>query len=365
MSEQIPKSPFLHRDGTSQAGRVQAALDPDYVSVDERSVKDLLAFAREYAQELRYYDGQNGEAGDWSEFLGSKMDLDEIAVFMDDPAKFTPKEAWPFFRPHFVLFLTFLKILRHAQDQLNTFTSRHLDFYYKQILQMCEKSAVPDKVNILFEPASDIAQVRLPAGTLLSAGPDGQGQDLIYRTDRDIVVNHAQIARKSSVFVHKRITGIREARERETDSRKGLMAILKIALGDPMPGDSLPLYDTGKQVNYDYLVYLKEMVDFVNTGLFMGFSEFRTLMRLKGQRDQSDSDWKIINGFLQEAGRNERKDPNFELSPVDLRDLEGNLTLALEGPPKYPSLIDGGGDRESGQLLRTFLCHRKILFHVC
>ncbi len=34
------------RDGTSQAGRALAALDPGYVSVDERTSGELLAFAR-------------------------------------------------------------------------------------------------------------------------------------------------------------------------------------------------------------------------------------------------------------------------------------------------------------------------------
>ena len=52
------------RDGTSQAGRMQPALDPDYVSVDERTIQDLLAFAREYAKELRYFDVKDGRLHD-------------------------------------------------------------------------------------------------------------------------------------------------------------------------------------------------------------------------------------------------------------------------------------------------------------
>ena len=362
MSERISKSPFLHRDGTSQAGRIQLALDPDYVSVDEHSVKDLLTFAREYASELRYYDGYNREVGDWGAFLDPEMDIDQIVAFMDEPAKFTPKEAPRFYRPHFVLFLTFLKLLHHAQDHLNTFTRRHLDFYYQKVLCMRKKAAVPDKVNILFEPASDVSQILLPAGTLLNAGPDSQGQDRIYRTDRDIIVNHAQIARKSSVFVHKRITGIREAHERETDPREGFMEMLKIALGDPLPGDPLPQYETGKQVDYNYLISLRDLVDFVDTGIFMDFSKFRTLMRLKSQRDKTEFDWKIINGYLQEVGRNKRKDPNFELSPTDIRDFEGNLELALKGLPIYPSLTDGGAIENLDDYYEHFCAIERYFF---
>ncbi len=47
---------LLYRDGASQAQRTPVALDPAYVSVDEQSIRDLLAFARVYAKELRYVD---------------------------------------------------------------------------------------------------------------------------------------------------------------------------------------------------------------------------------------------------------------------------------------------------------------------
>ncbi|HEU4716393.1 MAG TPA: hypothetical protein VFU15_01090, partial [Bacteroidia bacterium] len=62
----------LERDGTSQAQRLLAALDPSSVSVDERDLGDLLVFARDYAKLLNYYksSGEDVEAdGDWSVFL--------------------------------------------------------------------------------------------------------------------------------------------------------------------------------------------------------------------------------------------------------------------------------------------------------
>jgi len=52
-----PQPQFLSQDGTSQAGRIKKPLDPGYVSVDERTVSDLLTFARQYTQELRYFNG--------------------------------------------------------------------------------------------------------------------------------------------------------------------------------------------------------------------------------------------------------------------------------------------------------------------
>lgn len=57
-------------DGTSQAQRSMEALSPDYAPVDERSAQDLLAFVRQYAEEIRYFDLNNAPAGAWTGFLG-------------------------------------------------------------------------------------------------------------------------------------------------------------------------------------------------------------------------------------------------------------------------------------------------------
>ncbi len=341
---QSPDQPLRHRDGASQAARLQAALDPDYVSIDERSAKDLLAFAREYAKELNYFDVENQQVqalDDWSAFLSSELDLDEVVAFMQEPEKFPPEKVRLYSRPHFALFLTFLHLLRHAQDQLNTLTHRHLDFYYQQVLHMTKRPGSPDQVNVLIDLAPDIEQFLLPAGTLLNAGADSLGQDLFYRTDRDIVVNRAQIARLSAVYAEKRVIGIREARE-EYDGPKAeaFMTMLQIALGHPFPGDPLPPYEMGQEVSYDFLLSLHQLVDFGRTGLFMDFAEFRTLMQLKHRRDQSDAEWQEINQILEQVGRKRSGNPDFQLNPTNPRDFETNLQLALGGPPNFDGLTE-------------------------
>src|SRR5450755_3625564 len=65
----------IGRDGTSQAARLLEALDPGYVSIDERSIEDLLSFVRQYAKELQYFDLTNQPAGDWSGFLGASDEV--------------------------------------------------------------------------------------------------------------------------------------------------------------------------------------------------------------------------------------------------------------------------------------------------
>ncbi len=285
MSEPPIFQTFLERDGTSQSDRLQAALDPDSVAIDERSLQDLLAFAQRYAEELRYVDpnpvagGTEAEpANNWQAFFKpdfdrsglsrAGLDLDEVVAFMQAPDTFTGAKARFYSRPHFVLFLTFLQLLRRAQDHLNTLTRRHLDFYYQQVLEMVKKPGRPDRVNVLVDLAPDTANVHLPAGTLLDAGTDSQGQALVYRLDQDIVANQAHVARVSSVYADQRITGIREAREFHTGTDKeAFIKMLEIALGDPEPGDRLPGYPhkgadatvVDILVNHDFIQKLRQL----------------------------------------------------------------------------------------------------------
>jgi hypothetical protein len=84
----------LERDGTSQAQRLLAALDPESVSVDERTLEDLLLFAKNYAKLLNYYKPGKTNAipdGDWEIFL--KKDISVlIAVASKTDTKSTRKK---------------------------------------------------------------------------------------------------------------------------------------------------------------------------------------------------------------------------------------------------------------------------------
>lgn len=200
------------RDGTSQSGRTLPELDPDYARVDERTTRDLLAFAKAYARELNYFGVEDPDRaqGDWSGFIGS-ADLDETADYASEPERFPPEKAALYSRPHFALFLAFLELLGRAREQLNALTRRHLEFFYRDVLKMVRKRAVPDTVHVLVELDSRTDQLALPTGTALRAGKDSLGRDLMYRTDRQLIANEVQVAQLSSLHAEIKITGIREA----------------------------------------------------------------------------------------------------------------------------------------------------------
>ena len=103
--------------------------------------------------------------------------------------------------PHYALWLAFLQLFANSQDHLNTLTTRHLDHYYKDILQLCLKPAVPDKVHMLFELSKNTEDALLSAGTQFKGGKDGTGKDVTYELDNDFVVNRGKVTALKSLFI--------------------------------------------------------------------------------------------------------------------------------------------------------------------
>lgn len=214
------------RDGTSQRQRPFTALDPEYVSIDERSRRELLEFTRAFARQLKYYGPSNQhQAGDdWSQFLPADNDsqgdtnnpnLDDLLAWWENPALFAGDEVFQdrFARPHLVLFLTFLELLEHSRTQLNQFTRRHLEYYYRDILQLTARPAEPDQVHVLIDLARGQDALLVPAGTALLAGKDAAGRDLWYQTDQDQIATRAQVAELKSLRAAKRRIGLSDIRK--------------------------------------------------------------------------------------------------------------------------------------------------------
>ncbi|RMG19944.1 MAG: hypothetical protein D6730_20690, partial [Bacteroidetes bacterium] len=351
----MPEHDFLHdlifRDGTSQQKRALQALDPAYAPVDERSLLELLHFARQYAQELQYFNLHNQPDGDWQAFL--EGDAAEMLAFLQNPAAFEQDltRFERFSRPHLVQFLTFLQIIQDfVQPQLNALTDTHLKFYLEEVLQLRRKPAIPDQVHVFFELAAKYRTYYLPEGTELDAGKDSEGKPLIYITDEALIINRAQVAEQKSVFVEKVITTIQLARE-EAGERKeeGFMAMLRIALGHPLPGDPLPPYpssylnvDTANVAFVDESLY--QLLAFCDSVLYMRISTFRQFMGLRkrildsreGRIWGSPEDPRSVNGLLARAAQ--RRGVPFE--PEIPHDFHKNFEAATGINPIDPAAFN-------------------------
>ena len=95
-------------------------------------------------------------------------------------------------KPHFALYLSFLKLLGIAQAQLNEFTKRHLDFYYKDILQIQPANARPDYVHLILEPTPEKA-VLVPKNSVFPAGKNALGKNKFYASTADQAINDGRL----------------------------------------------------------------------------------------------------------------------------------------------------------------------------
>ena len=355
-SDTSSEMPNAIADGTSQAARLRPELDPAFAVIDGRTSADLLAFARAFAAELVYVDGDGQPQGDWRGLLPDADALRDAADYLQTPELASPERVARYSRPHFALLLAFVDLLGLARDQLNGLTARHLDFYYRQVLHMVRKRAVPDRVHVLALPDNRSSRLRLPAGTGLRAGKDSLGLDLIYRTQADLMLSPVQVAQLRSLRVDIRITGIRQAMRQHLvggTRQAAFMAMLRITLGSPAPGDALPLPllpglppppptgQTPDALGIDSVLQAQQIIGFVDSGLGLPLLDhFRSLVALRRRRLGNDpGDWDRINGVLGQAGR--QRDPAFQRKPDQPADFEANLRSALGlTPAQFARLYD-------------------------
>lgn len=104
--------------------------------------------------------------------------------------------------PQLAIMFAFLKIFQYLQNDLNSFTKKHLDFFYKQVLQLKARSATPDKAHILFEIQKQLDSYKLEKGLEVKDGKDNNKAEVLFALDDEIVVNKAQVADKRTLFLN-------------------------------------------------------------------------------------------------------------------------------------------------------------------
>ncbi len=110
--------------------------------------------------------------------------------------------GWDKHEPHYALYLAFLRLFEYARASSNTLTQRHLDFYYREILRLKEKSAEPGHVHLLAELAKRVSSHEFKTGELFKAGKDGEGREAFFANTNDFVANQAKVAALKTVYRH-------------------------------------------------------------------------------------------------------------------------------------------------------------------
>src|SRR3954470_6096083 len=103
MSSGILSTAILQRDGSGQAQRKVPALNSSYILVEERTLEDWIAFAKQYAKELNFFTENNLPTGTWEGFL-SDIDISHLIAYIENPDAFSDDDEAlrKLSRPHLV-----------------------------------------------------------------------------------------------------------------------------------------------------------------------------------------------------------------------------------------------------------------------
>ena len=181
------------RDGTSQKTRYVSELNTNNVQVDGRDMEYFLRYVAKIASKLQYYHSSNMPLGFWDMFFPKD---DDITKFIQDlPSRND-------LAPQVALLLAFIRLMGILKGDINQLSKEHLQFYFEEVLRFERLKAIPEKANVVFEPANNIADaVILAAGNELLAGKTESGFPIILTTDKELTVSKVEISRLSAVLV--------------------------------------------------------------------------------------------------------------------------------------------------------------------
>ncbi|MBT1699063.1 baseplate J/gp47 family protein [Fulvivirgaceae bacterium PWU4] len=272
MKKRKPLYDTLKKDGASQHLRTLKALEPSYFLPEDRAPEDWLLYAQELSKLMRFADGYNTEGRTWEPFLDwqrAGLAWEEVVKYLNGnlATDLSPEKMMWLSRPHFVLLVVFLRLLQFPKDQINNFTRRHLDFYYREVLRFEPRKFIADKTHLVIHLEKDAGQFLLEMGTLFQAGKDSSGADIHFQATRNTLLNNAAVAELRSWFVDGETLSIKDVLMRYKDSPEhdfGFRPVLGLVYCALEPGESL--WDTDP-------VYMENLYAMLNQFELTGFGE--------------------------------------------------------------------------------------------
>lgn len=115
-------------------------------------------------------------------------------------------------QPHIGLIIAFTRLLEKARTNpddltdsyLNAATKKHLDFFYKEVLNLTTNLAKPDQAHLVFELAKELNEVKLDKNTAYLGGKDTNGAPIVFKLDDEIIVTKAQVADLRTLYLKKK-----------------------------------------------------------------------------------------------------------------------------------------------------------------
>ncbi|MCG8474519.1 MAG: baseplate J/gp47 family protein [Cytophagales bacterium] len=107
--------------------------------------------------------------------------------------------------PDIALLIAFLLNCEHVKRDLNAYTKRHLEYYFKNVLQQAKREPEGDYAFVEFELADFVSDYFLPESSRLVAGATEEGEPIVYETEESIEINKVKIEEIKRLFVSKNI----------------------------------------------------------------------------------------------------------------------------------------------------------------
>lgn len=101
--------------------------------------------------------------------------------------------------PDTVLVRTFVRLVGIYKKQLNGIANKHLQFYYRKILQQFPKDATPDRAFLFVDLAETGKLVSLPAGSTFLAGLDSDEQPILFKSLKSKSLNPGVVVKASTL----------------------------------------------------------------------------------------------------------------------------------------------------------------------
>ncbi|MBQ4805309.1 baseplate J/gp47 family protein [Aquimarina sp. MMG015] len=203
---------IFKRNGTDQEERFNSVLDPANLELHDFDLEDWLLFAYNFAKHINFFETNDNQipSGDWQELFNhfdftnqdipKRTDSDYQLLKNKISKTIEDLEAQSSITPHMTLFICFLRLLEFSKQRFNRITKRHLDFFYKEILQIEKLPATEDKAHIIFELAKKSVEERVIKETALDGGKDANGNKLIYKTTEELIANKAKVGQLKSLY---------------------------------------------------------------------------------------------------------------------------------------------------------------------
>lgn len=245
------KNPLKH-SGTHQFERLAEEMSFSYVQIEERHEADFLLYAEKLAGAVQFYDASNLPAGDWQSFFNVSVDSQQ---------------------PYRALFIAFVRLLEALNEHANGLSERHLNYYYREVLQFVNQTVQPEKAHVFFECAETLKERFIEKGSALIAGKNKDGEPILFETVEELVVNQGKLKQVLTLFKHPENYGNRLFSKEQTNELLG--DHLKNSQGVPTFGTSQTVFEKQSNGSFKEVFGDVSTMNYANVGFAISSSVLR------------------------------------------------------------------------------------------